>query len=305
MYLLLLFTALLLAGCAQTVEIRHDLPVAAVSRAAPVKVQVQIPPSSLRRSTTESGLVAVGVLNDWNIDLYTHLPAALGRVLSNQFQNFEVSDSYLFDCRDCGLFIRPEITDISINNITMQTNLSLALAFYDARGARVAWLEGSGRSSTISADRLGAGVAGYFVPFFGSLVGERVVRGTVEAAFEEALEDLSVKLHEEANRGALARTWLPAELLDKQQFGNQEYTAERIALDSGCDLGKDGLRLVEQQYFMEKYEAHCWAKPVFRIICEYGRCAAESEMQTHVATSLPENAAADPKDPSRTPQVIP
>ncbi len=284
MYVVLLMTALVLAGCAQTVEIRHDLQPPALSVGTPVKVQLQIPPPSLRRSTAESGLVAVGMLNDWNIDLYTHLPQAMEWVVSGPFKHLEISDSYHFDCQDCGLFLRPQVTQLRMNNLTMQAFLTVGIAFYDARGVRVAWVEGQGQSSAMSLDRVGAGVAGYFVPFLGTVIGESVVRGTVEAAFSHALTDLAEKLQTEVNRGALARTWLPAELLDKQQFGKQEYAAERVALDHGCDLGQDGLRLVEQAYFTEKYDAHCWAQPVFRIICEYGRCEAEPASQPRVAT---------------------
>ncbi len=297
MYVVFLIAALALTGCAQTVEIRHALQHSSRSAATPVKVQLQIPPPSLRQSTAESGLVAVGMLNDWNIDVYTHLPGAMERVVSGTFKELDISDSYRFDCPDCGLFLRPEVTELRVNKLTMQAFLSVGITFYDARGKRVAWVEGSGHSSAVSLDRVGAGVAGYFVPFFGSIIGESVVRTTVEAAFNRALSDLAEKLQTEANRGALARTWLPAELMDKQEFGKQEYAAERVALDNGCDLGKDGLRLVEQSYFTEKYEAHCWAQPVFRITCEYGRCEADPASQSRVATTvLPGGGSVDAKE---------
>ena len=101
---------------------------------------------------------------------------------------------------------------------------------------------------------------------------------------DDALGDMGEQLAYEANSGRLARTWLPRDLAQKKQYGQYEYTAERVARSHGCDMRTDGLRLTEKKYFKETYEAYCWGKPRFTINCEYGRCNADEKNGALAAT---------------------
>src|SRR5690606_24720744 len=204
---------------------------------------------------------------------------------SRQFETIEIIQGYSFDCADCALFVRPEITEVALNKVTMQTLISLELPFYDARGQLVARISGRGESSVMSVSRLGAGGAGYFIPFLGNMVGEQVVKGTVQAALNNALEDAATQLQRETAEGKLARTWMPASQMDREQFGKQEFAAERVAQDQGCNLLQDGLLMIEQEYFREVYQTYCWTRPSFRIVCEYGRCAADIDDEVHVSVN--------------------
>lgn len=282
-----LMVTFLLCSCAQTVEVRHRLKPApeATSRLNPAHVRIQMVPEALQRDPVRGGFFAVGLLNEWELDLYSTLPDAVHDLLSRQFETIEIIQGYSFDCADCALFVRPLIREVALNKVTMQTLISLELPFYDARGQLVAKISGRGESSVMSASRLGVGVAGYFIPFLGNMVGEHVVKGTVQAALNNALEDAAAQLQREAADGKLARTWLPASQMDRDQFGKQEFAAERVAQAQGCNLLQDGLLLIEQEFFREVYQTYCWTRPSFRIVCEYGRCSADSAEETHVSVN--------------------
>ncbi len=277
----------LLCSCAQTVEVRHRLEPAAeaIARVNPAHVRIQMVPEALQKDPVQGGLFAVGLLNEWELDLYSTLPEALRELLARQFETIEIIEGYSFDCTDCALFVRPKIVEVALNKVTMQTLIALELPFYDARGQLVAKIAGRGESSVMSASRLGAGIAGYFIPFLGNMVGEHIVKGTVQAALNNALEDLAGQIQRESIEGRLARTWLPARLMDRDTFGRQEYAAERVAQAQGCNLLQDGLLMVEQEYFREIYQTYCWTRPSFRIVCEYGRCAADGADEAHVSVN--------------------
>lgn len=279
--------AFVLCSCAQTVEVRHRLGPAAegIDRLNPAHVRIQMVPEALQRDPVQGGFLAVGLLNEWELDLYSTLPDALREILSRQFETIEIIEGYSFDCADCALFVRPKIVEVALNKVTMQTLISLELPFYDARGQLVAKVSGRGESSVMSASRLGAGIAGYFIPFLGNMVGEHVVKGTVQAALNNALEDMAGQLRREAVEGKLARTWLPASQMDRDKYGKQEYAAERVAQAQGCNLLQDGLLMIEQEYFREVYQTYCWARPSLRIVCEYGRCVADTADEAHVSAN--------------------
>ena len=275
----LLIIVLLLSACAQTVHVNPSLQKDANDFAEGIqaKVLIQVPPDAAQKLHVESGLVVLGVANDWKIDTHSSLPQAIGRLFEQHYETVDLVKSHHNSCTDCSLIVRPRITDVSVSKLSMQSSVTLELPIYDARGKLITTLSSTGTSPFLSATRLGAGVAGYFVPFFGNMLGSQVVAATVKNAIDEALAEVDEQLAHEANSGRLARTWLPLDLARKTEYGQYEYTAEQVARSHGCDMRTDGLRLTDKRYFKETYEAYCWGKPRFTINCEYGRCNADED----------------------------
>lgn len=271
--------ALLLSACAQTVKVTPTTLVSEETHTEGIstKVLIQVPPDAVQKLHVESGLVVLGVINDWKIDTHSSLPEAVATLFSQHYEDVVLAKSHHHSCSDCSLIVRPKITDLNVNKVSMQSSVALELPIYDAQGRHVTTLSGYGISPFLSATRVGAGVAGYFIPFLGNVIGSQVVAATVERAFDKALEDVGTKIAREANSGSLARTWLPPDLVRKKSYGQYEYTAEQVARSHGCDMRSDGLRLTEQKYHRERYQAHCWGKPLFTINCEYGRCSADEK----------------------------
>ena len=246
------------------------------------KVVIRPPAQSQQPKHSQSGLIVVGAINNWDIDANSSLPDAVHTLFLQHYADVEISK----DCNGCGLIVHPEITHIDIQSVTMQATVGIELRIYDANFNLVTTLNSQGSSSFLSASRLSTGVAGYFVPFLGSAIGSMVVRGTVHSALEKALQEANTQLALEANGGVLARTWLPKTQLRKKEHCKHEYTAEQVAKNAGCDMKSDGISLTTQEYSKETYSAHCWGKASFNISCEYGRCSLV-DPQEFVQNGLP------------------
>ncbi|HEY7772348.1 MAG TPA: hypothetical protein VIC26_04150 [Marinagarivorans sp.] len=257
-------------GCTQVVHVPHTDIAAAPSINTGIDTKILIQPSSVahQQQYEESGLFVVGLLNSWQVDFNTTLPDAVKDVIEQTYQSADIGTR----CDDCGLIVRPRITQIDIEKLSMQASVEVRLEVLDARGNKITTLNSGGRSSFMSASRLGAGIAGYFIPLLGTAVGTHVVKETVQEALDEALADLAEQIEYHANGGALARTWLPKNYHQQKRHGRHEYTAERVARAAGCNMFTDAINLTDQQYYQETYSAHCWGKPVFTIACEFGRC---------------------------------
>lgn len=284
--LLLLIAFLTLAGCSQVVRVAHTTPSIQLDNAEnsltegiQTKILIQPQPSSQQKMHAQAGLVVLGPVNTWNVDVDSALPDAVYALFAQHYENVVIGQS----CADCGLIVRPEVTHVDVQSISMQSTVGVELRIYDANYRPVLTLNAQGSSSFLSAARVGTGVASYFIPFLGTAVGSLVVEGTVHSALEKALANTNMQLAEAANAGALARTWLPKELKVKKHHGNHEYTAEQVAKSAGCNMASDGIKLQTQEYYKETYSAHCWGKPKFTIACEYGRCELEAEQGIAVA----------------------
>ncbi len=265
-----LLAGLLMAGCTQLVHVPHSElaghPV--VNAGINTKVLIQPPPVAHQQQYEETGLFVVGLLNSWQVDFNKTLPDAILDVISQTYRSVEIGNQ----CDDCGLIIRPKITQIYIEKLSMQASIELQLEILDANGHQITTLQSGGQSSLLNASRLGTGIAGYFIPLLGTAVGTHVVMDTVQEALDEALSDMTEQVEYQANSGLLAKTWLPKNYHRNKQHGTHEYTAERVAKNAGCNMNSDAVILAHQQYFKETYTAHCWGKPTFTIACEYGRC---------------------------------
>lgn len=275
----LVLLALLVSGCAQHVQVSHKAALTDHNRSDDfkTKVVVHMPPRDEQKPSVESGLLVVGPLNDWKIDCHITLAHAVSDLLAQHYSDVSVAEGYRHGCTDCGLIVRPTVESVNLNKLTMQAEVALRLTFYNAQQQEIFSVSERGKSSVLSGSRLGAGVVGYFVPFFGSMVGSQVVEGTVRKAHDAALVKLAQTLNHETRNGQLARTWLPANLMDKDDYGKYEFGAEKVARQQGCNMLEDGIKLVEQSHFKERYEAYCWGQKTFEIHCEYGRCHPDVE----------------------------
>lgn len=271
----ILFLSFTLVACSQKVHIKHSQldPDGLSDGKLPIKVLVQSLPDELQKPISEVGVLIVGPLNDWKIDLNSSLPQAAHDVLEHHYSAVKLVKNFENNCADCGMIVRPLVIDMSLNKITMQATVDVEFKIFDADAKLITTLNASGRSSILSPGRVGTGVVGYFVPFFGSVVGPHVVAGSVKKALDNALYDVSDQLVNETQEGGiLARMFLPKNLKRKKIYGDHEFVAENLARSEGCNLTSDGIQLKEKVYSQELYEAYCWGKPVFSIACEYGSC---------------------------------
>lgn len=272
----LVLGGLLCLGCAQSVKVTHS-----ASSSTPVstdffktQVVVQSPTLSGRDIHTHGAVFAVGMLNNWAIDVSTTLPNAVADALSHSFQHVKIENNYRRGCDNCGLIIRPRITDFGINKITMRASVNIQLSVYDAHESLIATFNHKGKSSILSFKRASAIGASLFVPLVTNFVGKPVINATATEALDVALIDVKDRFATETkDGGVLARIWRPK----KKTFGVSEYTAERIARKKGCDMRTDGLHLLKSEFGKEEYEAYCWNVGVFRISCDLGRCRAQTE----------------------------
>lgn len=269
---IMILAALLISGCTQVVRVSHSSFNNEHSPASiATKVLIQPAAKANQEIHKETGLFVVGLVNSWDVDLNQNLPDATLALVKNTYNQAVIGHS----CDDCGLIIRPRITQVDIGKVSMQSTVEIQLDILDAYGKPVTTITSGGSSSFLSATRLGTGVAGYFIPLLGTAVGTLVVRETVQDAFDNALATAANQLEIEANSGLLARTWLPKKTHSNQGIGKHQYTAEQVAKNAGCNLLSDGITLKEQQYATETYTAHCWGKPEFAITCEFSHCAIE------------------------------
>lgn len=274
--LLLILAALLTSGCTQVVRVSHsNLNIEQSTANIKTKVLIQPTAKANEQTHTESGLFVVGMVNSWDVDLNQNLPEAVLAVVKNTYDEAIIGHS----CDDCGLIIRPRVTQVEIGKVSMQSNVEIQLEVLDAYGKPITTITSGGSSAFLNATRVGAGVAGYFIPLLGTAVGTLVVRETVQDAFDQALETATDQLEIEANSGVLARTWLPKKTNGSHIIGRHQYTAEQVAKTAGCNLLSDGIALTQQKYATETYTAQCWGKPKFAITCKFNRCAIEQQGQ--------------------------
>jgi hypothetical protein len=280
-----LFLAWLSAGCSQIVNVNYSASNLTNQNSSPgidTKILIQPPIVSHQQQYDQSGLFVVGMLNNWQVDFNHNISDAVRDAVGLTFENTVVGSR----CDDCGLIVRPRISQIDIDKLSMQASVELKIDFLDALGRKVVTFESGGRSAVMDATRFSAGVVGYFIPFLGTAVGTHLVKETVKEALDESLAQLAKRIEQQANSGILARTWLPKNDLLEKRIGNHQYTAELVAISEGCNILSDGIRLVSQEYFKESYRAKCWGKPTFTIDCEYGRCQLAPE-DGHIAQSAP------------------
>lgn len=272
----LILTALLISGCTQVVRVSHsDFVKDQATASIDTKVLIQPPTKASQEVHTETGLIVLGVVNSWDVDLNQSLPDATLALVKNTYSQAVIGHS----CDDCGLIIRPKITQVEIGKVSMQSTVEIQLDIVDANGRPVTTITSGGSSSFLSAARLGTGVAGYFIPLLGTAVGTLVVRETVQDAFDKALATAANQLEIEANGGLLARTWLPKKTHENHNVGKHQYTAEQVAKTAGCNLLSDGITLTNQEYATETYTAQCWGKPEFAISCKFNQCQIEQSGQ--------------------------
>lgn len=286
----ILLVILCLCACAQKVRIAHSPLENVVDLEAPIgiKVLLQVLPDELQKTHEQSGLLVVGVLSDWEIDLNKSLPTAAEDVLNQYYVSVQTVNHFDNTCDDCGMIVRPRIANLKLNKLTMRAIVDVEFGIYDANSNLICILTSTGASAIVSATRLGTGVVGYFVPFFGNAVGSYVVGGTVRKALDNALIDVSQQLANETRRGGrLARMFLPKNTKSVDGYAEHEFVAEKLARREGCDLSTDGIRLLEKKYSKETFEAYCWGRPVFTIACEYGSCDVEASDES-LATRLDE-----------------
>ena len=277
---------ILASGCAKTVKVSHtsfsdpnsDEELASL---VPAKVLVHALPDNQHKLHEHSGLVIVGLMSDWKIDLHSTLPDAVGEMLKQRYKSVSVVKSAKSTCTDCGMIVRPKITDVKVNKLTMQSSVTLDLDIYDANSKHIDTISAKGKTSFLSAACAGTLTASYYIPFFGNAVGGPLVRSTLKNALDKALADANEKLTRQSLKGgSLARSWLPK----KYEFGDHEYVAEKTARNIGCNTRTDGVTLVEKRYTQETYQAVCYGIPEFTIVCEYGRCHPQQDFE-HVAST--------------------
>ena len=162
----------------------------------------------------------------------------------------------------------------------MQATVEVGVRIYNAHNVEIAHIEALGKSPLMDASRFSTGVAGYFIPFFGTAVGKGILAKTSRQALNKAVASFHEQMVEQTQSGILARHWLPKRENRDYNIGNHQFLAERVAIAAGCRIGSDEVRLVNQNYFAESFLANCWGKPSFSIDCEYGRCALREEQQS-------------------------
>lgn len=280
-----LFIALA-TGCAKTVKVSHTSLADPYSDAqsaslVPTKVLVHALPDSQHKLHEHSGLIIVGMMSDWKIDLHSTLPEAVGEMLNQRYKSVSVVKSAKGTCADCGMIVRPKITGVKVNKLTMQSTVTLDLDIYDANSKLIDTISAKGKTSFLSAACAGTITASYYIPFFGNAVGGPLVKSTLKNALDKALADANEQLTQQSLRGgSLARSWLPK----KHEFGDHEYVAEKTARNVGCNSRTDGVTLIEKRYTKETYQAVCYGIPEFTIVCEYGRCNPQQDFEQVAAT---------------------
>lgn len=283
---LALFTLIVAAGCSQVVHVSHS-DIQKFDRVDDniddIRTKVIVQPQALGNQTvhSQSGLFIVGMANKWDVDLNKNLPLAIQGVMAHTYPDVSIGNS----CTDCGLFVRPSVTNVRLDKLSMRSTLDLEVGFFDAHGREIKTLKTSGDSSHWDGERLGAGVAGYFVPLLGTALGPRLVRGTVKDALNEALQNMSEQISQETTSGALARHWKAKDANRNKAIGNHQYNAEKLAINNGCDMNSDEVMLTKTQYAQEIYSVQCWGKPAFTVSCEFGQCMLEDAPKSVAQTS--------------------
>jgi len=173
-------------------------------------------------------------------------------------------------------------TRIDIEKLSMQAAVEIEVGVFDAYGYQVANFTALGKSPIMDMTRFSTGVAGYFIPFFGTVMGRNTVSITSRQALNKAIADFHDQIVEQTESGVLARHWLPKRENREYEIGNHQFPAERVAIAAGCRIGADKVRLVYQNYFAESFVASCWGKPSLAIDCEFGRCASQTGLHLRI-----------------------
>ena len=243
---------------------------------SPTKVLIQPVVESKSDLKGHLGLLIAGPQTRWLVNFNEALPDAVYSVVASTYDSVEIGNS----CGDCGLIIRPKVTRIDIEKLSMQAAVEIEVGVFDAYGYQVANFTALGKSPIMDMTRFSTGVAGYFIPFFGTVMGRNTVSITSRQALNKAIADFHDQIVEQTESGVLARHWLPKRENREYEIGNHQFPAERVAIAAGCRIGADKVRLVYQNYFAESFVASCWGKPSLAIDCEFGRCALREEYQT-------------------------
>ncbi len=222
------------------------------------------------------GLVIAGPQNRWIVNLNEALPHAILAAVKKTYDNVQIGTS----CSDCGLVFRPNIKRIGLGKLSMQAAVEIEVGVYDAHGVKVTQIGAVGKSPLMDLTRLSTGVAGYFIPFFGTVMGKNTVSVTSRKALNKAISHFHEQVVEQTDSGLLARHFLPKRKNRDYKAGEHQFTAERVAIAAGCRVGTDEVRLVSKSYSSESFVANCWGRPGLPIDCEYGRCEVRNEYQT-------------------------
>lgn len=274
---------LLFAGCSHMVTVAHkpkathsvlDKEIEQTRRILPTKVLIQPPVAGGKPKHQHMGLVIAGPQNIWKVNLNETLPNAMKSAMEKTYFDVQIGHS----CGDCGLIFRPKVKHVDFANLSMRATVEIEVQVYDAHRSKIATLTAIGKSPLMDLSRFSTGVAGYFIPFFGTAVGKNLVAKTSRRALNEAMADFHLQILQETEPdGALARYWLPKRENRGYELGKHQFHAERVAIKAGCSIQRDEIKLVSQHFHSEKFIAHCWGKPSFAIDCEYGRCALGKE----------------------------
>lgn len=276
-----------MSACSTQVPLNPDISSAQLDK-APDYSKVLIIPSRNNNSTiyTESGLLVAGVTQQWDIMVSEALEESSLGFFGNYYHSVEIKKpgSKNKSCNDCSLIVHANIEKINISKILMQSEVKFSFRISNPMYREIITLTSTGKSPLIAPEVIGITAVSYVVPLFGNFIGKYLVANSIENAFEDAYKKLTVDMEKEINHGVLARTWLPKNLIKKDNYGRSEYSAERLARTQGCDLRTDGLKRLSQ-WPMESYDAYCWGKETFRIKCEYGHCAINENRIPSLAKS--------------------
>ncbi len=284
------------AGCSIQVPVEMDqmqTQTADVHGSAVSKVVIQVPEEMASKVHTEQGLVAVGMAHKWNVEVGDAIQNSAKPFFSQYFPEVELQSGHWRDlrCDDCSLIIRPTVESIEISSVLMQADITLRLKVYNAMGTLVMDERVNGKSALVGVERVSVGLAGMWVPFLGDAMGSYVISDSVEEAFSNVYAELDTLMVNHLRNGALARTWLPADMIQKKDYGQYEFAAERLAKSNGCNLQSDGLRL-HKKGIVELYDAYCYGQDLFQIECAYGTCAILDTPKT-AASALPTQTIAN------------
>jgi|GEM_PF-2513791 len=276
--LIIVMLCLLHIGCARVVDIAHNpksLDAALnvgydnINYGSTTKVLIQPVNDSEIHLDEHLGLLIAGPQNRWVVNLNEALPHAIYAAAKKTYDNVQIGNK----CSDCGLVFRPNIKRIGLGKLSMQAAVEIDIDVYDAYGIKVTQISAQGKSPFMDLARLSTGVAGYFIPFFGTVMGKNTVSATSRKAFNKAVSHFHEQIVEQTQSGVLARHYLPKRKNRNYKAGEHQFSAERVAIDAGCRIDSDEVRLVSKNFASESFVANCWGKSKLVIDCEYGRCA--------------------------------
>ncbi len=273
------------AGCSQMVTVSHK-PESTnsalhasgddIQYVLPTKVLIQPQLTANQPNKEHIGLIIAGPQNRWTVNLDEALPGAIQTAALKTYGSVKVGKT----CDDCGLIFRPILKRIDIEKLSMRATVEIEVPIYDAYNSKITHISAIGKSPIMDVARLSTGVAGYFIPFFGTAVGKSIIVKTSRRALNKAIANFHEQIIEQTKSGALARHWLPSWENRGYEIGTHQYPAEQVAGENGCKVQRDEIRLIKQNYYAESFIANCWGKPSFVIDCAYGRCELNKKDQS-------------------------